>query len=132
MITNATSCLHKCTPLSSTRDVRVRSGKHAFLHLTRLLCNTACFLPIEYGLASTADFFNIMKRAAETPVIDLTAATDDVVPPKKRKSVKANKNDKDDLEALREEWRTLYAETLPKAARGKDPAQPKWCVELVV
>ena len=72
-----------------------------------------------------------MKRAAETPVIDLTAATDDVVPPKKRKSVKANKNDKDDLEALREEWRTLYAETLPKAARGKDSAQPKWSVELV-
>lgn len=34
----------------------------------------------------------------------------------------------DDLLALREEWRVLYAETLPAAARAKAPEQSKWCV----
>lgn len=29
-------------------------------------------------------------------------------------------------DALREEWRTLYAETLPKAARERLPSQAKW------
>jgi O-6-methylguanine DNA methyltransferase len=35
-----------------------------------------------------------------------------------------------DLEALREEWKTLYSQTLPKLAKARDPAQPKWPVTL--
>ena len=38
------------------------------------------------------------------------------------------KEDKDDLVALREEWRVLYAETLPAAARRKASEQSKWSV----
>jgi O-6-methylguanine DNA methyltransferase len=35
-----------------------------------------------------------------------------------------------DLEALREEWKTLYSQTLPKLAKNRDPAQSKWPVTL--
>jgi O-6-methylguanine DNA methyltransferase len=34
------------------------------------------------------------------------------------------------LEDLQQEWKTLYASTLPQLAKAKDPAQPKWPVTL--
>lgn len=34
------------------------------------------------------------------------------------------------LDSLRSEWSTLYSQTLPKLARSKDAAQPKWPVTL--
>ncbi|ETI25213.1 hypothetical protein G647_04586 [Cladophialophora carrionii CBS 160.54] len=35
-----------------------------------------------------------------------------------------------DIELLREEWKTLYSETLPKLAKARDPSQFKWPVTL--
>lgn len=35
-----------------------------------------------------------------------------------------------DVDELREQWKVLYAQTLPKLAKAKDPAQPKWPVTL--
>ncbi|KIW69148.1 hypothetical protein PV04_05041 [Phialophora macrospora] len=35
-----------------------------------------------------------------------------------------------DLELLREEWKTLYSDTLPELAKARDPCQPKWPVTL--
>jgi hypothetical protein len=40
----------------------------------------------------------------------------------------SSKGDTDSLSSLREEWRVLYAETLPSAARQKAPEQSKWFV----
>lgn len=34
------------------------------------------------------------------------------------------------LDSLRDEWRTLYCQTLPGLAKSHDPAQPKWPVTL--
>lgn len=36
----------------------------------------------------------------------------------------------EEIEPLRQDWRTLYSTTLPSLARAKDPAQPKWPVTL--
>ncbi|KAJ9611728.1 hypothetical protein H2200_004912 [Cladophialophora chaetospira] len=35
-----------------------------------------------------------------------------------------------DIDALREEWKTLYSQTLPKLAKARDPAQPRWPITL--
>jgi hypothetical protein len=35
-----------------------------------------------------------------------------------------------DIDHLRQEWKSLYSETLPQMARSRDPAQTKWPVTL--
>jgi hypothetical protein len=50
---------------------------------------------------------------------------------KPRTSVKTlQKAESKDVEQLRDEWRTMYTETLPKAAREKHPSQKHWYVWL--
>lgn len=36
----------------------------------------------------------------------------------------------ENIESLRDEWKTLYSQTLPALAKAKDAAQPKWPVNL--
>ena len=38
--------------------------------------------------------------------------------------------DMNDINDLREEWKTLYSKTLPQMAKARDPAQSKWPVTL--